>query len=377
MLPIRCDVSVPVATFTTTLVSRATHVLANVAATALGASGLLGLLIAVNAPTSADAGVREIVSKPATATRATSTAKKTAKATTSTSRTEPKPNSKIRLIAQTESPLDRLRQRDVEQRLREAIADDSSAQPSGFIQPDQPLELPDSKNPKSLPTEKYVPEESPAPKRLSNTDSDPPPFETAPSSGSRDGKALEPLPMDDAPSEQITSPAHLKKISEIQPYFDYQPATTLKGDVCWDLCPRPDGSDCKADPETGLVPECPSEYRLSDQAYSSRAFGDCLYQWQASDMYHNPLYFEDCALERYGHTHHCLLQPFVSMGKFGVQLAGLPYQMTIDPVRKKMYNLGYYRPGECAPKKYYRIPWNTHAAVAEAAVWTGLIIAFP
>ena len=86
---------------------------------------------------------------------------------------------------------------------------------------------------------------------------------------------------------------------------------------------------------------------------------------------------EDPALERYGHVHHQCVQPFVSVARFGVQLAGLPYQMTIDPVCKKMYNLGYYRVGECAPKKYYRIPWNTHAAVNEAAVWTGLIYVFP
>jgi hypothetical protein len=41
-----------------------------------------------------------------------------------------------------------------------------------------------------------------------------------------------------------------------------------------------------------------------------------------------------------------------------------------------MYTLGYYRPGECAPKKYYRITWNAHAATVEAGVWTGLIFLF-
>ncbi len=176
--------------------------------------------------------------------------------------------------------------------------------------------------------------------------------------------------------EPVTSPTQLKRISDIQPFFDYQPASAIKGEVCWDLCPRPDGMPCKPD-ENGNMPECPSEYKLSDAAYSNRMFADSLYQWQATNQWHNPLYFEDVSLERYGHVHCEAVQPFVSVAKFGVQLAGLPYQMTIDPVCKKMYNLGYYRVGECAPKKYYRIPWNTHAAVNEAAVWTGLIYLFP
>ena len=48
------------------------------------------------------------------------------------------------------------------------------------------------------------------------------------------------------------------------------------------------------------------------------------------------------------------------------QLLGLPYQMTIDPMWKKMYPLGYYRPGECAPKLHYQVPWNTRAAINQA-----------
>jgi hypothetical protein len=168
----------------------------------------------------------------------------------------------------------------------------------------------------------------------------------------------------------------LRRITEIQPYFDYQPASAIRGEVCWNLCPRPDGMPCKPD-ENGNMPECPSEFKISDAAYANRMFADCLYQWRASDQYHNPLYFEDPALERYGHVHHELVQPFVSVARFGVQLVGLPYQMTIDPVCKKMYNLGYYRPGECAPKKYYRVPWNTEAAVNTAGVWTGLFFIFP
>jgi hypothetical protein len=102
-----------------------------------------------------------------------------------------------------------------------------------------------------------------------------------------------------------------------------------------------------------------------------------MYMWEASQLFSNPLYFEDPALERYGHSHHKLLQPFVSAGRFSTQLIGLPYQMTIDPICKKMYSLGWYRPGECAPHKHYQIPLNAKAAVVQGSVVTGLIFLIP
>jgi hypothetical protein len=72
-----------------------------------------------------------------------------------------------------------------------------------------------------------------------------------------------------------------------------------------------------------------------------------------------------------------LVQPVVSAGKFGLQLVGLPYQMTIDPVHKRTYTLGWYRPGECAPYKHYQIPLNRDAALVEAGFLTGMFFLFP
>ncbi len=91
---------------------------------------------------------------------------------------------------------------------------------------------------------------------------------------------------------------------------------------------------------------------------------------------YNPLYFQDVQLERYGHTYGCL-QPAVSLGRFGVQLIGLPYQMALDPPCKCVYPLGYYRPGECAPKLCYQIPLNARAAVDAAGFYSGLGVILP
>ncbi len=174
----------------------------------------------------------------------------------------------------------------------------------------------------------------------------------------------------------VNDPRKLKKITEIQPYFSYEPDPIVRAeDPCKNLCPRPDGLPCeKLGDQT---PACPEEVVLSNESYIPRCFPENVFAWEASNIYYNPLYFEDVALERYGHTYPCLIQPFASVGKFGVQLAGLPYQMGIDPICKKIYPLGYYRPGECAPKLHYQIPWNTRAALTQAGVTTGLFYLFP
>lgn len=111
--------------------------------------------------------------------------------------------------------------------------------------------------------------------------------------------------------------------------------------------------------------------------YEERMFPQLNMAWEPTNYYHFPLYFSDPALERYGHVHHPLIQPFASIGRFGTQFILLPYQMVINPPCKEEYPLGWYRPGDCAPKLHYQIPWNTEAAVVEAGVVTGLFFIIP
>ena len=101
------------------------------------------------------------------------------------------------------------------------------------------------------------------------------------------------------------------------------------------------------------------------------------FHWMASNLHHYPLYFEDPALERYGHAYHPLIQPFASAGRMTTQLLGLPYQMAIDPIHRKRYSLGWIRPGDCAPKLKYRIPLNKKAALVEAAAITAGAVILP
>ncbi|MED5446725.1 MAG: hypothetical protein VYA62_00760 [Planctomycetota bacterium] len=150
-----------------------------------------------------------------------------------------------------------------------------------------------------------------------------------------------------------SDPKKLRKITSIRPFQDYSPL---------------------GQPPVNRKPE---ELKLDDGDFPARVFESQVFQWKPSDLYHFPLYFEDPPLERHGHTHHELLQPFVSAHRFGTQLIGLPYQMAIDPILKKTYSLGWYRPGEPAPMLLYQVPWNAEAAAAQAGVMTGLFFLVP
>ncbi|MGH7200116.1 MAG: hypothetical protein ACREJB_05890 [Planctomycetaceae bacterium] len=173
---------------------------------------------------------------------------------------------------------------------------------------------------------------------------------------------LTPEPYEEIPSTEPPQPPgdtgftreQPRPIIEIAPFPDYDP-----------------------DPQAEEVDQYPEEQPFGYGFYTGRHLPDSVFHWEASNVWYNPLYFQDVPLERYGHTHHPLIQPFVSVGQFGVQLVGLPYQMKLHPICKKIYPLGYYRPGECAPKLYYQIPLNADAAFTQAWVTTALFFIFP
>ncbi|MBA3312710.1 MAG: hypothetical protein M3552_11840 [Planctomycetota bacterium] len=215
----------------------------------------------------------------------------------------------------------------------------------------------------------------PAPTRIAVQDEPRRPYE----------EPLAPIPMDEAdPDGSIDptvmpvakTPAELRKINDILPYFDYEPDPDVD-DPCLYLCPRPDGLPCKQYGEGEYVPACPDEVALGDGPFVPRMMPPSVFAWTASNISYNPLYFEDVQLERYGHTYGECVQPFVSLGKFSAQLIGLPYQMALDPPCKEVYPLGYYRPGEPAPKLFYQVPLNAKAAVIAAGVYTGIGVVLP
>jgi len=127
-------------------------------------------------------------------------------------------------------------------------------------------------------------------------------------------------------------------------------------------------------PSKGDVPqECP----LFVDLYEPRLWCNSLYMWKASSLCHKPLYFEQVALERYGHTWHPLIQPWVSGAHFFGTIPILPYKMGIEDPCECVYALGYYRPGNCAPMLCYQLPLSLRGAVYQAAAVTGVVYLLP
>lgn len=117
--------------------------------------------------------------------------------------------------------------------------------------------------------------------------------------------------------------------------------------------------------------------QMDNGPYTARNAPRTVVQWAPSNLWYHPLYFEDPGLERYGHTRHPIIQPFASTGRFFGQVVGLPYQVALHPYHSREYALGYYQPGEWAPKKKYQIPFNEEAAASEFLWITALVLLIP
>ena len=101
------------------------------------------------------------------------------------------------------------------------------------------------------------------------------------------------------------------------------------------------------------------------------------FTWTASALCHRPAYFEQTALERYGHSTGPYTQPLVSAAQFFLTLPILPYKMGLQTPNECVYALGYYRPGSCAPYLLPGIPISARAALFEAGAVVGAAFLLP
>ena len=103
------------------------------------------------------------------------------------------------------------------------------------------------------------------------------------------------------------------------------------------------------------------------------------FQWEAPALCHQPLYFEETNLERYGYSPRGLrlFQPLLSAGNFFVTVPLLPYKLAVQPPHQGIYTLGQYRPGSPAPYRINRPEFRLKGVVAEAAVIAGVILLIP
>ncbi len=136
---------------------------------------------------------------------------------------------------------------------------------------------------------------------------------------------------------------------------------------------------------TDLAGPCWEQINQSSGGAAARCWPMFCYQWDATCFCHQPLYFEEINLERYGYQcgdkcclgYECCLQPAASAAHFFGTIPVLPYCMTVECPGDCIYTLGHYRPGSCPPWRWHWPPCDIVAADAEAGVLTGLIFAIP
>ncbi|MBD3673100.1 MAG: hypothetical protein HUJ26_06195 [Planctomycetaceae bacterium] len=289
----------------------------------------------------------------------------------------------IRLVSQQDapqgSPLDRLKQRSAQDRFEQLqnepvpapLPVDDSEEIEPIARPTVPQKVEAAPNrlpqlPELNELEELDPFEPPTARKLQpipqSTVKQPkltPPPAPAPRNLSVVRQQVDPRQKDEAPLEVVRS------LSDIRPFYDFE---------------SPREQTLNLNPEAENTPEkrYPTDLEFGDDALKPRLSPDRLFAWEASNLFHNPLYFQDPQLERYGHTHgDVIFQPLLSMGRMGVQLVGLPYQTVIDSPHSKQYTLGWYRPGEEAPHLFYQIPLNVEAAAAQGLATTGAAFIVP
>jgi hypothetical protein len=102
------------------------------------------------------------------------------------------------------------------------------------------------------------------------------------------------------------------------------------------------------EPPDGEMPEDVAAKHFADAEIlydpRDRRFGETMYFWQASNLAHRPLYFEQAYVERYGYNYRCL-QPVVSGVEFYADVAALPFKRAANIRRPLVYDLGPARPG--------------------------------
>jgi hypothetical protein len=116
----------------------------------------------------------------------------------------------------------------------------------------------------------------------------------------------------------------------------------------------------------------PAECPLPGDDNAFRDFTMLTFTWTASGQCHKPLYFENVALERYGHSAGPIKQHFWSAAHFFGSVLILPYNMGVYPANECRYALGYYEPGDCAPWMIHAFPLSKRGALSQLTFVLGL-----
>jgi hypothetical protein len=169
-----------------------------------------------------------------------------------------------------------------------------------------------------------------------------------------------------SPAEEIPTLRRAKPLSEIS----------------LDITARPTGQD----ELSAIAP--PRDYAgealpalAQEQPFTRGDLVEAGFEWHPSPegltFCHQPLYFEDVNLERYGRSWG-VLQPAVSVAKFYGRIPALPYMVFAQPARRCTDHAHWSLPGYRIPVREHQplVP-SVHGGAAEVAVLYGLILLVP
>jgi hypothetical protein len=222
----------------------------------------------------------------------------------------------------------------------------SAADDSGVVQVSGELPL-DSAQPVSLPN---------PPLRLGDGPGSPRPASGYPA---RKPAAEPPLALQVAPSSESSASPQQELAKQPTPFQkcilpgDLKSIRTITADI-----------SVKADDLKGNKP-LPPECSLGDTPLQPRRWHPITFAWTAASTCHNPLYFEEEQLERYGHSWGNVKQTTISAVQFFATVPMLPYFMGVYPPNECIYDLGQYRPGSCAPYYLDPLPLSVRGALYE------------
>jgi hypothetical protein len=102
-----------------------------------------------------------------------------------------------------------------------------------------------------------------------------------------------------------------------------------------------------------------------------------VYCWTAPGFFHNPLYFEQVNLERYGQGTYSHLQTAASGAHFFATIPILPYKIGGQEWCERVHTLGHRRPGNCNPHQVHYHPFSWKGVTYQAAATAGIVFIVP
>lgn len=123
--------------------------------------------------------------------------------------------------------------------------------------------------------------------------------------------------------------------------------------------------------------DMPYECTLTSDQFNPRCWQSLTYTWKASALCHKPLFFEQEALERYGHSAGWGCEELLAGAHFFGDVALLPYHFGVEGPCECIYDLGVYRPGDCAPWICDGFPISLRGAATAAVGYGAFIALFP